>query len=256
VLSDRQVVELFHLHFIRALCAGPDRDAYAIKGGCNLRFFFESVRYSEDIDLDVSDRIPVHTLKEKVTRILAAPSLALPLRSRGIEVSAVTAPKQTDTTQRWKVGLVAGVAPLHTKIEFSRRVTDQVPTVEALAGNVLAEYQLMPLIAAHYSLGPAMRQKVHALEGRVKARDVFDLSVLFARSGGRVEELRSLRPILPKAIDTAMAVSYADYRSQVVSYLHPDYLGTYGTREAWDALQLQVVENLEKARVRHLGRGL
>ena len=25
-----------------------------VKGGCNLRFFFDSVRYSEDIDFDVA----------------------------------------------------------------------------------------------------------------------------------------------------------------------------------------------------------
>jgi predicted nucleotidyltransferase component of viral defense system len=28
-----------------------DKTLYALKGGCNLRFFFDSVRYSEDIDL-------------------------------------------------------------------------------------------------------------------------------------------------------------------------------------------------------------
>src|SRR5712692_1701118 len=48
--------------------------------GCNLRFFFESVRYSEDIDLDVT-RLPVHTWKEKVAKILGRPALALPLKS-------------------------------------------------------------------------------------------------------------------------------------------------------------------------------
>src|SRR5438270_11440376 len=120
MLLDRQAVELFHLHFVRRLCRGPDKDRFAIKGGCNLRFFFESVRYSEDLDLDV-ERVPVHTLKEKVTRLLADQSLALPLRSRGISLGETSAPKQTETTQRWKVGLrLQGSAlALHTKIEFS-----------------------------------------------------------------------------------------------------------------------------------------
>src|SRR5438270_9349997 len=104
MLSDRQVVEFFHLHFVRLLCSGPDKDRFAIKGGCNLRFFFESMRYSEDIDLDVA-RLPVHTLKERVTRILKGPALSLPLKSRGIAVLDTSAPKQTETTQRWKVGL-------------------------------------------------------------------------------------------------------------------------------------------------------
>ena len=79
MLLDRQGVELFHLHFVRLLCSGPDKDRFAIKGGCNLRFFFESVRYSEDLDLDV-ERIPVHTLKEKVGKILEGAALRLPLK--------------------------------------------------------------------------------------------------------------------------------------------------------------------------------
>src|SRR5206468_11216503 len=104
MLSDRQVVELFHLHFVRLLCSGPDKDSFAIKGGCNLRFFFESIRYSEDLDLDVS-RVPVHTLKEKVGKILEGQPLALTLRSRGIALGETTSPKQTETTQRWKMAL-------------------------------------------------------------------------------------------------------------------------------------------------------
>lgn len=68
--SDRQNVEFFHLSLVRLLCAGPDKDAFTIKGGCNLRFFFGSVRYSEDLDLDVSERVPVHALKDRMSRIL------------------------------------------------------------------------------------------------------------------------------------------------------------------------------------------
>src|SRR5205823_14164301 len=122
MVSDRQAVELFHLHFVRLLCAGPDKDRFAIKGGSNLRFFFDSPRYSEDIDLDVA-RIPVHTLKERVAKILAGPALTLPLKRRGLAVGETSAPKQTDTTQRWKASLsVDGRSlPIHTKIEFSRR---------------------------------------------------------------------------------------------------------------------------------------
>jgi predicted nucleotidyltransferase component of viral defense system len=249
VLSDRQAVELFHLHFVRLLCSGPDKDRFAIKGGCNLRFFFESVRYSEDIDLDV-ERMPVHTLKEKVGKILEGPALRLPLKSRGISVREVSAPKQTETTQRWKVGLVAEgrSLPLHTKIEFSRRKTTEEAKVEPLAASVLAEYQLMPFLAPHYPLDAALRQKVGALIGRssVQARDVFDLVVLLSNAGGKVEALRAIRSQIPRAIERAMDVSYGDFKSQLASYLKPEHLDEYGTREAWDAMQAQVIEQFEK----------
>src|SRR5260221_5480236 len=121
--SARQCAEMFHLVFLRALVArGEDKGLFALKGGCNLRFFFQSVRYSEDIDIDVVV-VAKDTLKRKVDRLLSAPLVASPLRSQGIEIVETSAPKQTETTQRWKVGLRApGMAvPLRTKIEFSRR---------------------------------------------------------------------------------------------------------------------------------------
>jgi len=251
VISDHRAVELFHLHFVRLLSSGPSKGSFAIKGGCNLRFFFGSVRYSEDIDLDVAG-LPVPSLKEKVSTILSRPAMSLALRSRAIAVTTVSAPKQTETTQRWKIGLAAEghAVPLHTKIEFSRRNTTEEAKVEPIAPSILAEHQLMPFIAAHYPLAAAMRQKVGALTGRsiVQARDVFDLGVLFAKSGGKVDALKPIRSLLPKAIERAMDVSYAAFKSQVGSYLQPDHLDTYGSREAWDALQMRVVELLEKAR--------
>ena len=249
MLSDRQIVELFHLHFVRLLCAGADRDRFGIKGGCNLRFFFESVRYSGDIDFDVAG-IPVHTLKEKVNRVLGGPALAMPLRSRGISIAAVTAPKQTDTTQRWKVGLSTGATlPLHTKLEFSRRRNTEGAVVEPVSAAVLAEYQMMPVLAPHYPLPAALRQKVGALVGRstIQARDVFDLSVLLSRAGGRIDALRPMRAQIPKAIERAMDVSYGEFKAQVASYLKPEHLDEYGTRQAWEAMQAQVVDALEKA---------
>src|SRR5688572_27341422 len=114
---------MFHLVFMRALLAkGEDKGLVALKGGCNLRFYFDSVRYSEDIDFDVVV-IARGTLKNKVERLLSSPMVAAPLKTKGIRVASVSAPKQTETTQRWKVGLEAANvhAPLRTKIEFSRR---------------------------------------------------------------------------------------------------------------------------------------
>ena len=75
---------------------------------------------------------------------------------------------------------------------------------------------------------------------------MFDLSVLLARASGNVEVLRPVRAQIPKAIDRCMEVSYGDYKAQVISYLKPDQAEEFGSREAWDALQSQVVELLEK----------
>ncbi len=249
--TDIGSIEAFHLHFVRLLCASPDKHRFAIKGGCNLRFFFDSVRYSEDLDLDVAG-LPVHAVQDRVAKILSGPALALTLRSRGIAVQTVSAPKQTETTQRWKVSLSVETSamPLHTKIELSRRETTEEATIEPIAARILAEHQLMPILAPHYPLDAALRQKVGALVGRsvVQARDVFDLGVLLARSGGRVEALLPVRDSIPMALERALDVSYADFKSQVASYLEPDQLDALGTRGAWDEIQLRVVEALEAAR--------
>lgn len=118
-------VEIFHLAFLGQLGSQLDKRIYAVKGGCNLRFFFESPRLSEDLDLDVSE-VAEGTLRNKVNRILAGRPLSLVLREKGITIEKVSTPKQTSTTQRWKVGLSVNGELGHTKIEFSRRGLDAV----------------------------------------------------------------------------------------------------------------------------------
>src|SRR4051812_8941756 len=114
--------------------------------------------------------------------------------------------------------------PLHTKIEFSPRKTTEEAKVEPVAASVLAEYQLMPLLAAHYPLEAALRQKAGALVGRnsVQARDVFDLVVLLWKAGGKVDAPVPVRVQIPKAIERAMDVSYGDFKSQLASYVKPE----------------------------------
>ena len=121
-MNERQAIEVFHLLFLRALSARVDPALYVLKGGCNLRFFFKSIRYSEDIDLDVRT-IAVPTLTKNVDAVLAASAFARTLRSQRMTLGNVAAPKQTQTTQRWKVQIRLDdfAQDIPTKIEFSRR---------------------------------------------------------------------------------------------------------------------------------------
>ena len=73
-LRDAQIVELFHLAFLQVLQARLDQARYVLKGGANLRYFFDSVRYSEDIDLD-TDGLAPSTLTEKVDGILGSSTI-------------------------------------------------------------------------------------------------------------------------------------------------------------------------------------
>lgn len=252
-LSARQAVELFHLVFLRALVAkGEDKALIALKGGCNLRFYFSSVRYSEDIDFDVTV-ISKGTLKNKVDRLLVSPLVVTPLATRGIRVVETSTPKQTETTQRWKAGLhVEGLdIPVRTKIEFSRRGEIVGAPFQAVDQTALRPYGLTPFLATHYATGAAVAQKIHALAGRTEpqARDVFDLNLLLARPDAEALVLTApQRAWVDGAIDRAMGISFDDFTSQVVSYLDPTQAELFADVTAWNAMQDAVVARLEALR--------
>ena len=252
-LSVRQNTELFHLVFLRALVArGEDKSLIALKGGCNLRFFFGSIRYSEDMDLDVVV-IAKETLRNKVDRLLRSPAVTAPLKAHGLTIVDTSAPKQTETTQRWKVGLrrEGDELPIRTKVEFSRREAIAGTKFEAADREVLRPYGLTPVLATHYTTAAAIRQKIHALAARTEpqARDVFDLALLLARPDAAGLALdAAAKKWLPDAIDHAMYLSFDEYASKVVAFLEQSHAEVYADRSVWGAMQEDVVARREALR--------
>ena len=244
---------MFHLVFLRVLVArGEDKGLIALKGGCNLRFYFGSVRYSDDMDLDVVV-IARETLKNKVDRLLQSPAVTAALKAHGLTIVETSAPKQTETTQRWKVGLRrdGDELPIRTKVEFSRRDAIEGTKFEAADRQVLRPYGLTPVLALHYTSGTAIRQKIHALAARTEpqARDVFDLSLLLARSDAAGLTLdAAAKEWLADAIDHAMGISFDEYASRVVAFLEPTHAEVYAERSAWHAMQEDVIARLEALR--------
>src|ERR1700727_1243986 len=112
--------EYFHLQLLRHLAMRLALRSYAVKGGICLRFFLRSPRFSEDMDLDISARMPMKTLENAVDSVLESRALMAHLGPRGIHGLSVGKPKQTETTQRWKILLEQKDALSYsTKIEFS-----------------------------------------------------------------------------------------------------------------------------------------
>lgn len=243
-----QLVEQFHLLFLAQLGRRLDRTRYVLKGGCNLRFFHRSVRLSEDLDLDVAG-VGVHALQDKVRTLLRSGPFVQILSARGIAVERVSEPKQTETTQRWKVGLRYGPAgsPLPTKIEFSRRGLDDDVGYDSVDPALIRRYQLPPLMLSHYRVNAALRQKVGALAHRreLQARDVFDLHHLLA-SGAGSDALRALDPRdLDKARTNALSIDFAMFKSQVLAFLPPEDQVHSDFPAAWDTLVLEVAGALQ-----------
>ncbi len=241
---------MFHLVFLRALVAkSEDKRLVALKGGCNLRFYFGSVRYSEDIDFDVAV-IRKETLKDKVDRLLESPLVRAPLKAKGIELAEISTPKQTATTQRWKAGLrVEGLSvELRTKIEFSRRDAIEGASFEATKPEILRPYGLTAILATHYATHAAIAQKIHALAGRTvpQARDVFDLSHLLARPEAASLRLSGKQKLwLEDAALHASELSYDEYAANVVAYLEPEHAVLFEARATWEEMQRTVASRLE-----------
>lgn len=244
----KQAIEIFHLLFLNQLSQGLDKRLYALKGGCNLRFYFKSIRYSEDIDLDIQS-VELHTLQNKVNRILTSPSLTKILKSYHIQINHISEPKQAETVQRWKIALniMATQMPVPTKIEFSRRKMDARIAFAAVDRNLLTAYEMPPILSNHYTIDAMWEQKILALAHRTQtqARDIFDLYLLLGQKGGSVNASSINSDILKLAKENAQSLDYEAYQAQVVAYLLPEYQNQFGSRDVWMQIIQDVIDVME-----------
>ena len=240
---------MFHLLLLRAFETRLDRKSYVVKGGVNLRSWFGSARYSEDLDLDAVSGEP-HELRDAVDKTLASAAFQILLRSQRLLVSRTSKPKQTETTQRWKFEIEGEGNPLHlhTKIEFSRRGSCEPYTLEPARSEIVRVYGLPAPTANHYTAAAAVRQKIGALAGRKEpqARDIWDLDHLF-----RTRTDADPRPLPPRikealttALDRVLETPFAAFKSQVVPFLTADHQELFGTSEAWDRMREGVMDHL------------
>ena len=93
MLTDTQIREVFHFHFLERLLRLSDSSIYILKGGVNLRFFFNSPRYSEDMDIDVLAG-SVATLKKNGYKILQDAAFKRSLRLFDIEDIEINDPNK------------------------------------------------------------------------------------------------------------------------------------------------------------------
>ncbi len=236
--------ELFHLQVVRQLAARLSGRAWAVKGGICLRLFHRSPRLSEDLDCDAATGIRSETLRRGVDQVLDGRGLAAALAAAGIASLDVTRPKQTETTQRWKVALrLAGGGSLATKIEFSRRkgVIAAVPGVPG--PDILSVHACPPFAVPHYDAAAMAVQKVLALAapGRNAVRDLFDLDHLLTHGGGSATDL--LRTAGPGAADAAAKVAgytLRQFEEQVLPYLTEELAAAYRRPGAFSDLQRRV----------------
>ena len=241
-------VEAFHLVFLRVLETKLDRSHYVVKGGVNLRAWFGSARYSEDLDIDAV-AVETHVLRDAVDKLLGAPAFVMLLRTQGLALTRISRPKQTDTTQRWKLELRANRLglPLHTKVEFSRRGTDDDYLLEPVLLEIARPHGIPAPTANHYTPAATARQKIGALAGRrePQARDVWDLDHLFRTRGADPRPLPpASKRILRQAIERVLEMPFEAFRAQVVPFLAPEAQELSGSSEAWERMRELVLDRL------------
>jgi len=245
VYTHRELREVFHFCFLERLLKVADANLFVLKGGVNLRFFFRSPRYSEDMDLDVVAG-SVATLKKNGYKVLGDAALRRTLRTYGIadvEVNDPDKAKHTGTTQRFRVQLVTvGGERLPSKVEFSRRAPAAIAGREAaqVDSEIARRYQRLAFRCQHYDGTAAVVQKVLALAGRpvTQARDVFDLDVL--RRGGYTQKLE-LRALVgaaqcEAATTNARALGFDDFAGQVLEFLDEEQRRELDDAGAWQEM--------------------
>ena len=254
LLSHLQLREIFHLEFLRWLARKINVKYYVLKGGVNLRFFFQSFRYSEDMDLDVQ-KISVEMLKEVVMKILHSSVFQEGFMAFGI--TKVVPPdikraKQTETTQRFKVHLITQSGEdLFTKIEFSRRGFKGTIKVEPVSSNILRAYKFSPVIVPHYDAISAITQKIEALATRsiIQPRDIFDLYILIPQcSFHKTEGVKISSAKLTSAYQNIFEVEFEQFRDTVVSYLSPEDQFLYNSPSLWDEIRLKIANFINELR--------
>jgi predicted nucleotidyltransferase component of viral defense system len=253
IYTHLQLRELFHIEFLRSLSRKLKLDRYAVKGGVNLRLFFKSTRYSEDMDLDISG-ITVGELKGLVMKILQAQLFRESFYAFGIKEIIppdMRVAKQTQTTQRFKVHLITlSGEDLFTKIEFSRRGFTGNVIAESVSAAILRDYKLPPLITVHYDVGSAMAQKINALSLRaaIQARDIFDLYVLLSQvDSNTFKGLKTMpcRAVLSRAYERIFEVNFEMFKDTVVSYLSDEDQNIYANVSSWEEIKLKTANFIE-----------
>lgn len=255
-MNDREVAEAFHLAFLQALQTSAGHDRFALKGGGALRFFYASVRYSEDIDLDVFLE-DTRRFSAKVTRAMESTAMLRLLSTMGIEILSKTARDQSTAKERWTVTLAhrSLETPTRTKVELAYRSAELLSAVvvEPVPTRVMANYApLLPPVIGRYLPYAAMGQKIHALKERGEGnkgnqpRDVFDLDLLFR--GWPADAVRGIVPtqIARLAAERAMEMTWPQYRSTVVSFLEPAVKQAYDSPAVWAQIQERVIDKLRE----------
>jgi hypothetical protein len=248
--SDLELREIFHFCFLEQLLKISDPRIYTLKGGVNLRFYYKSPRYSEDMDIDVS-ATSINTLKKNGYKIINDESLKRKLRTYGIQdliVNDTSKAKQTETTQRFRLRLIDKSGDeFPTKIEFSRhnrQKTNYSCLTERIDTEIARRYNRLAYLARHYDASTALIQKIEALADRkeVQARDAFDIFILSIGGHTHYAPNSICKGVLDSALSALNLIEYKDYEGKVLEFLDQKAKEDFSGKARWKEIKKTVEE--------------
>jgi hypothetical protein len=246
-MTKPQVIEIFHLAFLQVLPTFLPASAYAVKGGANLRLFLDSVRRSEDIDLNYIGG-EQWSLQSRMDAAFASKPLVALLAQRGVKIIEAHPSKTTTTTGRWKFTLSGPGANVNSKVEFSMRGEDR-PLFEMspVSREIATASGMRQAVANHYLPTGAVEQKIAALAFRTEtqSRDIFDLDYLFTRYSSEAAAAMPDRQSLDLARRRVFEVGYAEYQALVLPFLDPAMVSMYRGEDEWERIALHVSTTLD-----------
>ena len=115
ILSPVAAREAVHLLILQEFAKVHEGDAVVLKGGVNLRLFFGSVRYSEDMDLD-GDPECSDAIRSCMKGVFEDGAFIRKLQGMGIRgLDPGEGPnKDTETTFRYKFGVIGALDRVFT----------------------------------------------------------------------------------------------------------------------------------------------
>lgn len=256
MLNAVEAREAFHITLLRRLVTRVP-EGLCLKGGVNLRLFFGSLRYSEDMDFDADPRHQPR-MQDYLAQIVADHGYKRELERLGIEdVVPNEVQPAAGAGVKYKMHVILGGVRLPTKVEVSFRKStpaewaETVPApravVDAYGGTSVPRFSV-----TRYPHPVAVVQKVNALATRsgVQARDIFDLDWLLdqERFPNTLDAAKHLlrrvhtQENLEEAHHRCLDALDAQYRDQVASYLAESVREQFDGK--WEDMRLRVYEIL------------
>lgn len=240
------VRDMVQSRILGAIFSKSLKNEIALKGGFAMRVLTGSARYTKDIDLATSPSLPPSVIQGFIRKALAD------IKNTGlIQNLTVTEPKQTATTQRWKIGGLVNSQEVHFTIELSRRSDISAEFLETVPfkGTSLGKTDI-PLTCVN--LTKMVEAKFDCVKNptREAPRDIYDLYLLISMNVKPTREailaygedvLKEMKEYVWDKLDK---MDYSVAKEKLLTFMPPD-VAKKVNEATWEEMRLKVGTAIE-----------